>query len=193
MTHSTCQKTFGQLLTTSSTRPTRHSGLPGRRTGTQPDLHSTVPSRPRTVAPDGPPKASGDNCFFPNPTKDNWYETVKLNYGFNFADGTSDFSARPRTWDVVDQIIASWQARGVNGFRCDMAYYVPRKAWEFLIGNCAGTRSGRLLPRRSVPDRRPRHPHPRPQRPDGRRFRRGLPLRRLQRPETDIPRFGVPG
>jgi glycosidase len=93
---------------------------------------------PEDGGPGRPPKASGDNCFFANPSKDNWYETVKLNYGFNFADGTSDFSTRPRSWDVVDQIIAYWQARGVNGFRCDMAYYVPRKAWEFLIGNARG-------------------------------------------------------
>jgi len=93
---------------------------------------------PEDGAPGRPPKATGDNCFFSNPTKDDWYETVKLNYGFNFADGSSDFSARPRTWYVVDEIIAYWQARGVNGFRCDMAYYVPRKAWKFLIGNARG-------------------------------------------------------
>ena len=28
------------------------------------------------------PRASGDNCCSASPTKDNWYETVKLNYGY---------------------------------------------------------------------------------------------------------------
>ena len=35
----------------------------------------------------------------------------------------------------MDQILAYWQGKGVDGFRCDMAYYVPLEAWAYLIGN----------------------------------------------------------
>ncbi|HKM53716.1 MAG TPA: alpha-amylase family glycosyl hydrolase [Isosphaeraceae bacterium] len=90
---------------------------------------------PEDGSPGHVPKASGDNCTAASPTKDNWYETVKLNYGFNFADGTGDYAPRPRTWDCVDTILAYWQAKGVDGFRCDMAHLVPRQAWEYLIKN----------------------------------------------------------
>ena len=30
----------------------------------------------------------------------------------------------------MDQILAYWQAKGVDGFRCDMAYFVPLEAWS---------------------------------------------------------------
>jgi glycosidase len=90
---------------------------------------------PEDGGPGRVPKASGDNCTSASPTKDNWYETVKLNYGYNFTDGTGHYDPRPRTWDVMDQVLAFWQARGVDGFRCDMSHLVPRAAWEFLIGS----------------------------------------------------------
>jgi glycosidase len=93
---------------------------------------------PEDGGPGRTPKATGDNCESPTPSADNWYETVKLNYGHNFKDGTRDFNPRPRTWDRVDAVLAYWQARGVDGFRCDMAHLVPREAWEFLVGAARG-------------------------------------------------------
>jgi glycosidase len=60
-----------------------------------------------------PPKATGNNVTSPNPRTDDWYDTIKLNYGYNFVD---------------------WQAKGVDGFRCDFANYVPAEAWAFLTG-----------------------------------------------------------
>ena len=81
-----------------------------------------------------PPKVTGNNVTSPNPGADDWYDTIKLNYGYNFVDGTGHYDPRPRTWDVVDQILAYWQAKGVDGFRCDFANYVPAEAWTFLIG-----------------------------------------------------------
>jgi glycosidase len=88
---------------------------------------------PEDGSPGHTPKVTGDNCASATPGEGNWYETVKLNYGFNFQNGVKDFTPRPRTWDLVDQILAYWQGKGVDGFRCDMAYYVPLEAWAYLI------------------------------------------------------------
>ncbi|HYO09683.1 MAG TPA: alpha-amylase family glycosyl hydrolase [Tepidisphaeraceae bacterium] len=84
--------------------------------------------------PGRPPKATGDNATSPAPGLLAWYETVKLNYGFNFVDGSAHYAPRPRTWDLMDEVLAYWQGRGVDGFRCDFAHYVPAEAWAFLIG-----------------------------------------------------------
>lgn len=93
---------------------------------------------PEDGGPGRVPRASGDNCTSASPTKDNWYETIKLNYGYNFVDGTGHYDPRPRTWDLMDRVLAFWQGQGVDGFRCDMAHLVPRPAWEYLIGNARG-------------------------------------------------------
>ena len=84
--------------------------------------------------PGRPPKATGNNVTVPTPVADDWYETVKLNYGYDFANRTGHYSPQPRTWNAVDQILADWQGRGVDGFRCDFAHYIPQEAWTFLIG-----------------------------------------------------------
>ena len=81
-----------------------------------------------------PPKVTGNNVTSPNPSPDDWFDTVKLNYGYNFIERTGHYDPRPRTWDVIDQILAYWQAKGLDGFRCDFANYVPVEAWTFLIG-----------------------------------------------------------
>ena len=44
------------------------------------------------------------------------------------------YEPRPRTWDVIDRVLAFWQGLGVDGFRCDFAHYVPAPAWTWLIG-----------------------------------------------------------
>lgn len=62
-----------------------------------------------------------------------WYETIKLNYGFNFAEQTVAYDPVPRTWTMVDSILGFWQRQGVDGFRCDFAHYVPREAWAYLL------------------------------------------------------------
>ena len=89
---------------------------------------------PEDGGPGRVPRASGDNCTSASPSRDNWYETVKLNYGYNFVDGSGHFSPVPRTWRFMNEVLAFWQARGVDGFRCDMAHLVPREAWEYLLG-----------------------------------------------------------
>lgn len=83
---------------------------------------------------DRPPKATGNNCASASPGEYDWYETVKLNYGYDFVKCVGHYSPRPRTWDAINQVLAYWQGRGVDGFRCDFAHYVPAEAWSFLIG-----------------------------------------------------------
>jgi glycosidase len=85
-------------------------------------------------SPGRPPKATGNNVTLPNPSVGDWYETVKLNYGYNFTTQAGDYSPRPRTWNTADQILAYWQALGVVGFRCDFAHFLPAEAWSYLIG-----------------------------------------------------------
>ena len=83
--------------------------------------------------PGRPPKATGNNVTSSAPSADDWYETVKLNYGYDFVARVGHYSPTPRTWTTVDQILSYWQARGVDGFRCDFAHYIPPEAWAFLI------------------------------------------------------------
>lgn len=79
------------------------------------------------------PKATGNDVTSASPSANDWYETIKLNYGYDFAAHTSDYDPVPPTWEKVDAIIAYWQELGVDGFRVDMAHMVPRQAWEYLL------------------------------------------------------------
>jgi glycosidase len=85
------------------------------------------------ASPGRPPKATGNNVTSPNPSATDWYETIKLNYGFNFVSCEGFYNPQPRLWSNMDGIVAFWQSKGVDGFRCDFAHYVPAEAWRFLI------------------------------------------------------------
>ena len=81
-----------------------------------------------------PSKATGNDCFTPRPKKDDWYETVKLNYGVDILKGgTEYFNPIPDTWYKMRDILIYWAQKGVDGFRCDMAAMVPLKFWEWVI------------------------------------------------------------
>jgi starch synthase (maltosyl-transferring) len=47
-------------------------------------------------------------------------------------DHNPDFDGMMKYWD---DMVAFYQNMGVNGFRCDAAYKIPRRAWEPLIKN----------------------------------------------------------
>ncbi|GAB1373285.1 alpha-amylase family protein [Bacteroidales bacterium] len=80
-----------------------------------------------------PARATGNNCFTENPTLQDWYETVKLNYGVDyFNHGTKYFDPVPPLWDKMVDIILYWTGKGVDGFRCDMAEMVPSEFWKYL-------------------------------------------------------------
>ena len=80
-----------------------------------------------------PAKATGNDCFTPWPTGNDWYETVKLNYGIDYSSGTRHFSPTPDTWHKMLHILLYWAAKGIDGFRCDMAEMVPVEFWEWAL------------------------------------------------------------
>lgn len=80
-----------------------------------------------------PAKASGNDCFNAFPSRNDWYETVKLNYGVDYGDGSRHFRPIPPTWYKMLRILRYWASKGVDGFRCDMVFMVPVEFWEWAI------------------------------------------------------------
>ena len=80
-----------------------------------------------------PAMATGNDCFHPYPGVNDWYETVKLNYGIDYATGQRHFSPIPSTWHKMRDILLYWAQMGVDGFRCDMAHMVPVEFWNWVI------------------------------------------------------------
>lgn len=70
-----------------------------------------------------PAMATGNNCYSPTPGINDWYETVKINYG----------DSHTSTWDKMWDIIDFWAGKGVDGFRCDMVELVPPEFFKWLI------------------------------------------------------------
>ena len=82
-----------------------------------------------------PAKASGNDCFTAFPSQNDWYETVKLNYGIDYGDGSHHFNPIPPVWFKMLNILRYWAGKGIDGFRCDMAFMVPIEFWEWAIPN----------------------------------------------------------
>ena len=81
-----------------------------------------------------PAKATGNDCFHNAPGMNDWYETVKLNYGVDYYAGrVGHFNPIPNTWDKMTDILLFWAQKGVDGFRCDMAEMVPAAFWSWAI------------------------------------------------------------
>ena len=90
-------------------------------------------------------RVTGNNAALWSPSAYDWYETVKLNYGCDYRHGAQEAaslpgimapdSAVPRTWRLLDEVLAWWQSMGVGGFRCDMAHMVPLPFWRWAIAN----------------------------------------------------------
>ena len=79
-----------------------------------------------------PAKATGNDCFHNAPGLNDWYETVKLNYGVDYYAGRIGyFEPIPDTWKKMLHILLYWAAKGVDGFRCDMAEMVPAEFWAW--------------------------------------------------------------
>jgi glycosidase len=70
-----------------------------------------------------PAMATGNNCYSPAPGINDWYETVKINYG----------DSHTSTWDRMFDIVDFWASKGVDGFRCDMVELVPPEFMTWLI------------------------------------------------------------
>ena len=80
---------------------------------------------PKGVKPydETPAMATGNNCYSPTPGINDWYETVKINYG----------DSHTGTWDKMLDILLYWAGKGVDGFRCDMVELVPPEFMKWLI------------------------------------------------------------
>ncbi|MEM0910517.1 MAG: alpha-amylase family glycosyl hydrolase [Pseudomonadota bacterium] len=99
-----------------------------------------------------PAKWTGNGAREAKPSIDDWYETVKVNYGVR-PDGSYDFPVLPEayrelpwqshaqfwqdkdlpdSWYKFQQIVLYWLDKGVDGFRFDMAEMVPVEFWSFL-------------------------------------------------------------
>lgn len=81
-----------------------------------------------------PAKATGNDRFDAFPNCNDWYETVKLNYGVDYLNGRSKhFDPIPNTWHKMLDILRFWASKQIDGFRCDMAEMVPVEFWEWAI------------------------------------------------------------
>jgi glycosidase len=99
-----------------------------------------------------PAKWTGNGSRLPKPDFNDWYETVKINYGVR-PDGTKDFELLPDSyvrenykahfefwkdkdlpdsWYKFRDIALYWIEMGVDGFRYDMAEMVPVEFWSFM-------------------------------------------------------------
>lgn len=82
-----------------------------------------------------PAKATGDDCFSAFPGVNNWYDTVKLNYGRDPGNWSTHFEPIPDTWMKMLNILRFWASKGVDAFRCDMVHMVPLEFWRWAIPN----------------------------------------------------------
>ena len=92
-----------------------------------------------------PAKATGNDCFSAHPGRNDWYETVKLNYGVDYLNGDTGNAAChsaldakspssvPKTWLQMLDILRFWATKKIDGFRCDMAEMVPVEFWSWVI------------------------------------------------------------
>ncbi|MBR9727133.1 alpha-amylase family protein [Shewanella intestini] len=102
-----------------------------------------------------PAKWTGNGSRLAQPHANDWYETVKINYGVK-PDGSADFpqlpasyatktaaehfafwqqqstESIPDSWVKFKQITQYWLDKGVDGFRYDMAEMVPVAFWSYL-------------------------------------------------------------
>lgn len=104
--------------------------IPGQPLRTHFDRYHLAPMPYREY----PAKATGNDRFDASPGENDWYETVKLNYGVDYCGGRQKhFNPTPDTWEKMLDILLFWAGKGVDGFRCDMAEMVPVEFWDWCI------------------------------------------------------------
>lgn len=81
-----------------------------------------------------PAKVTGNDCFTAYPDVNDWFDTVKLNYGVDYQGGGKPyFQNAPSTWQKMLDVLLFWTQKGIDGFRCDMAEMIPPEFWEWGI------------------------------------------------------------
>lgn len=97
-------------------------------------LHTDFDMRGDETEPyyEQPARATGNDVFSSFARHDDWYETVKLNYGVDYIAGReTHFDPVPSTWEKMTDILLFWAGKGVDAFRCDMAEMVPAEFWHY--------------------------------------------------------------
>ncbi len=131
--------------------PGQEFKVPQWRDGYQPlggETHRLADSKYIEV----PAKWTGNGSRLAQPDMNDWYETVRINYGVR-ADGSFDFDtlpedfaqkgieehtefwkdkAVPSSWEKFKDIALYWLDFGVDGFRYDMAEMVPVEFWSYM-------------------------------------------------------------
>ena len=83
---------------------------------------------------ENPAKVTGNNCFTSHPSVNDWYETVKLNYGVYYqGGGEKQFFPIPSTWKKMAEILLFWAGKQIDGVRVDMAEMVPVEFFQWAI------------------------------------------------------------
>ncbi len=83
---------------------------------------------------ENPARVTGNDQFSAYPNINDWYETVKLNYGVDYQnDKSGQFNPHPVLWQKMVDILCYWADKGVDAFRCDMAEMVPVEFWQYAI------------------------------------------------------------
>ena len=101
---------------------------------------------------ENPAKWTGNGARASQPDQNDWYETVKVNYGVS-PEGKRAFDSLPKgyenesyqkhfefwkgkdvpdSWVKFKDIALYWIAMGVDGFRYDMAEMVPVEFWSYM-------------------------------------------------------------
>ena len=81
-----------------------------------------------------PAKVTGNDVYSSHPSSNDWFETIKLNFGVDpHPPHACYFDPIPPTWQQLLDILLYWCEKGVDGFRCDMAEMVPAEFWEWII------------------------------------------------------------
>jgi glycosidase len=81
---------------------------------------------------EAPLRATGNDCFG-SPSRNDWYDTVKLNYGIDYRTGNRQFSPVPNTWVKMLKILKYWASQEIDGFRCDMVEMTPVEFWKWAV------------------------------------------------------------
>ena len=81
---------------------------------------------------ESPLRATGNDCFGV-PHRNDWFDTVKLNYGVDYSTGICQFTPIPDTWVKMLKILLYWASQGVDGFRCDMVELTPVAFWQWAV------------------------------------------------------------